>query len=301
MRKLLTAVIAFVALALGITIVHATPTTEIAVTPHAVAPQAVVGGQPDVLSLDVTITAPRGDVLDALVVRQEGTAQWERDLTEVVLWADVGAVGFQGDGSDRRLATGVWDAATNGWAFDRVFESVTAAGTRLFVTVTTSDLPVDQTTVRLSIPTHLDAGLPMSYDRGDRGIFLRTARVASLASVIGTAVHTVRRTTADELPPIVRITEPVSDATLNRNWLLIRGTARDAGGSSVSRVRIGVNRVGRATTWVEATPEVAGYRTWEVRLFDLPRPQAYELRVQAEDWVGNRSAVSAPVMIALTE
>lgn len=279
--------------------VHATPVSEITVTSRDIPAQAIVGGHPDVLALDITIAAPRGDVLDAFVVEQAGTASWQTDLTEAELWRDAGPSGFQGIGIDASLGIGRWVASEHGWVFDRVFASVSAEGTRLFVTVSTTMQPTNSATVQLRIPAHLDAFQPMSYDTGDRGIFLRTARPAPLQAVGSLIAQTLSRRASDDLPPIVRITEPGDGVSFSRDWLLVRGVAQDVGGSTTAKVLLGVNRVGRAITWVEAVPEVPGFATWEARLFGLPTPTTLELRVQAEDWIGNRSAASSPITVEL--
>lgn len=280
--------------------VHATPASEITVTIREIPAQAIVGGHPDALALDVTIAAPRGDVLDALTVEQAGTAQWQTDLTEAEIWRDAGPSGFQGIGVDASLGMGRWVASERGWVFDRVFTPVSAEGTRFFVTVSTTTQPTNSATVQLRIPAHLDAFQPMSYDTGDRGIFLRTARPAPLQAVGGLIAQILSRRASDDLPPIVRIAEPGDGMSFSRDWLLVRGVAQDVGGSTTAKVLLGVNRVGRAITWVEAVPEAPGFATWEARLFGLPTPTTLELRVQAEDWVGNRSAVSEPIAMTLT-
>lgn len=301
MRPYRIAIGVLVVVGFWVTFAQATPTTEITIEQHPVAATTVYGGQPDVLGLDLTIRAPRGDVLDALTVEQAGTAGWQRDLVDLTLWVDDGAVGFQGVGVDRELAHGAWVASENGWVFDRVLEPVAEPGTRFFVTVSTVSSPTDRVTIQLRISTYADAFTPMSYDRGDRGVFLRTARAAPLQPIVGTASHVISRKAADDLAPIVRITEPKDGATFGRDWLIVRGIAKDLGGSAPSRVRVGLNRVGRAITWVDAEPEVAGFATWEARFFELSRPQAYEIRVQGEDWIGNRSVVSEPMTVTLTE
>ncbi|MBI4450170.1 hypothetical protein HY634_03865 [Candidatus Uhrbacteria bacterium] len=301
MRKFIAGAIALGALVVGVAIVRATPTSEITIEQHAVTATTVYGGQPDVLGIDLTMRAPRGDVLDTLFVRQEGTAQWQIDLADAALWVDRGALGFQGIGVDRKVASGVWVASESGWAFDRVWEPVSEAGTRLFVTVSTVAQPTDQATIRLQLPGFRDEFQSMSYDTGDRGVFLRTARAAPLVPIVSTATHIVNRRATDDLAPIVRITEPVDGAAIAQNWMIVRGIAKDLGGSAPSRVLVGLNRPGRAITWVDAVPESSAFATWEARFFEFARPQAYEIRVQAEDWAGNRSAVSVPVTVTLTE
>jgi len=285
----------------GIAIVRATPASEIAIESHPVSAMTVYGGQPDVLGLDLTMRAPRGDILDTLFVRQDGTAQWQRDLADAALWADQGAPGFQGIGIDRKVASGTWVASESGWVFDRVWEPVSETGTRFFVTVSTVSQPTDQATIRLQLPTFRDDFQPMSYDTGDRGVFLRTARPAPLVPIVSDATHIINRRSVDDLAPIVRITEPADGTTMARNWFIIRGIAKDLGGSVPSRVLVGLNRPGRAITWVDAVPEASGFTTWEARFFELARPQAYEIRVQAEDWAGNRSSISAPTAVTLSE
>lgn len=301
MRKLPILLAAFGVVAGSMGAVWALPTSEIAIESHPVFATTVYGGQPDVLGLDLTMRAPRGDVLDTLFVRQDGTAQWQRDLADAALWVDRGAVGFQGIGIDRKVASGAWVASESGWVFDRVWEPVAEAGTRFFVTVSTVTQPTDQATIRLQLPAFRDEFQSMSYDTGDRGVFLRTARPAPLVPIVSAATHSISRRAADDVAPMVQITEPENGMTLARNWFIVRGIAKDLGGSVPSRVLVGLNRPGRAITWVDATPEAPGFATWEARFFELARPQPLELRVQAEDWAGNRSTISTPVSITLTE
>ncbi|MDO8621948.1 MAG: hypothetical protein Q7R80_01840 [bacterium] len=301
MRKFLAGAIVLGAFVVGVAIVRATPISEIIIESHPVSATTVYGGQPDVLGLDLTMRAPRGDVLDTLFVRQEGTAQWQIDLADAALWLDRGAIGFQGIGVDRKVASGVWVASENGWVFHRVWEPVIEAGTRFFVTVSTVVQPTDQATIRLQLPVFRDEFQSMSYDTGDRGVFLRTARAVPLTPIVSAATHSISRRTTDDLAPIVRITEPSDGAAIVQNWMIVRGIAKDLGGSVPSRVLVGLNRSGHAITWTDAVPESSGYATWEARFFELARPQAYEIRVQAEDWAGNRSTVSIPVTVTLTE
>ncbi|MDO8599311.1 MAG: hypothetical protein Q7S02_04335 [bacterium] len=274
---------------------------EVTLTANAVPTVYLSASQRDVLALDLTIAAPGGDALDDLVVQQRGSARWLSDLTNATLWADAGAIGFQGVGVDRKLASGSWNPTASEWVFTRLDLPIVASGTRVFVTVSTGRSPTSNVSVQLRIPAFQDAGIPMSYDVGDAGVFLRTVRPTPLLAMETPVTLTVRTTPSDQLAPLVRITEPAAGDTFARDWLLVRGVGQDSGGSAISRIRVGVNRVGHAVTWVEAVPEVEGAETWEARLFELKRPETYELRVVAEDWTGNTSAVSDPITVTLTE
>lgn len=301
MRKLLFPIglaVVVVSAAIG---VRALGTSDVTVVLRDVPSAAIAAGQPDALGLDVTITPRRADRLDALFVKQEGTARWQTDLTDAKLWADAGAEGLQGIGIDRLLALGVWNANENGWAFSGMDEPVPAGGARLFVTVSTYRSPTGNATIQLAIPAFVDLFTPMSYDTGDRGVFLRTAAPVPTVQLTNAARQSVVAFGADSRAPLVRITEPKAGESFGKNWLLVRGIAQDSGGSAVARVQVGLSRPGRDITWVEATPESAGYATWEARFFELAVPQQYELRVKGEDWVGNRSAESASVTVTLTE
>lgn len=303
MKKIiLSAVIVGVLAIGGAVMVRALSANDVTVTLNNVPEAYVYGGQVDVLGLDFTMKAPGGDFLDDLVVRQEGTAQWNRDLTGAKLWVDDGAVGFQGIAVDRELAKGTWNANINGWSFTSIREPVTAEGARFFVSITTYRTPTSNTTIQLSIPGFVDSGMPMSYDIGDLGVFLRTARATPEAKITNTSRQTIRTTSTDNQAPLIRITEPKAGALFEgRNWILVRGIAVDNGGSSPSKVQVGINRVGKAITWMDATPEVAGFATWEARFFELPVATTFELRVKGEDWIGNRMAESTPIMVTLTE
>ena len=299
MRKLLIGFLGIAALGGVLVVARATTASEVTVALRAIPATELIASDTDALVLDATIAASRGDILDALTVRQEGSAVWQRDVVAAKLWTDAGASGFQGIGVDRMLVSGVWHAETSGWSFSPIGEAITDTGTRFFVTVTTGQSPTNGMTVRLGIPGFRDAFAPMSYDTGDLGVFLRTARPAPAATVSTTA-RTVSVLGVDDRAPIARITEPSPGAVFaGRNWLLVRGVASDSGGSSPSRVRVGLNRVGQAITWVDAVPEVSGFATWEARFFELPNPQTFEIRVQAFDWVGNASTVSEPMTMEL--
>lgn len=298
MRKILPILSIVVVLAL-VAVAKAFTPPELAVTLRQVPARTVSGGEPDALALDLTLAAGKEDVLDVLFVKQEGTAQWQRDLVAAELWADAGATGFQGIGVDRVLATGSWVGNENGWAFTGINEPLGTSAERFFVTVDVYQLPADRTTIRLTIPTMRDAFRRTEYDQGDHGIFTRTARSAPLATLGNTDALSISRPSADSLAPVVRITEPVHGASVAHDWLVVRGVAQDVGGSAVAKVRLSVNRVGQVATWVDAVPEVTGFTTWEARLFELPRGNTLELRVQAEDWIGNRSVVSDPITVRL--
>lgn len=299
MRKALIGFLGIAVLGGAVVAVRAATASEITIELHPIPTAALIASDVDALALDVTMRAPRGDILDAFTVREEGSVVWERDVIAAKLWTDAGAAGFQGIGIDRALAAGTWRSESNGWAFTPIGEPITATGTRFFVTVTTGASPTNNTTVQLGIPGFRDEFTRMSYDTGDLGIFLRTARSAPDA-LIRTTARTVAVRGVDDRAPIVRITEPTSDAAFaGRDWLLVRGVALDSGGSRVNRVRVGINRPGKAITWTDAAPEVAGFATWEARFFELPTPQAFEIRVQAFDWAGNASPVSEPVGVTL--
>jgi hypothetical protein len=289
-------IVAAVAL-IGAGVVFAVRSPQVMITLHDVPARGVYAGE-DVLGIDMSIAAPGGDVLDVLTVRQDGAAQWQIDLASATLWSDAGADGFQGRGRDVPLADGEWDATLSGWVFRAINANVPSGGARFFVTTRIAASPSQQTTVRLQIPAFTDTGLPMEYNGGDRGIFLRTARVVPAAPLVGTT-HTVVQGKEDVTAPIARITDPIGGATTPNDWLHVRGIAYDIGGSAPAKVSLSINRVGHEVTWVDAIPEVTGFATWEARLFGLPRGETLELRVRSEDWVGNRSGLSAPTVVTL--
>ncbi|MFH1099238.1 MAG: hypothetical protein V1723_04980 [Candidatus Uhrbacteria bacterium] len=303
MRKIILFAAILGAIAIGgIFVVHALSGSTISVILNEVPSSYIKTSTKDSLALDVTVATSdaRGDVLDDLVVEQRGTAQQMYDLTGATLWADDGTIGFQGIGVDRELTAGEWNANINGWAFRNIHEPVSATGARFFVTVDVGRSPTSNRTVQLRLPMFMDAASNMSYDHGDLGIFLRTATPAPAAVLLNNASLSIRASSVDDQPPLVRITEPKAGSSFEgRNWLLVRGVAQDSGGSSPSRVQVGINRVGHEITWVDATPEVAAFGTWEARFFELPTATQFELRVKGEDWVGNRAAESTPITVEL--
>lgn len=119
-------------------------------------------------------SAPVDNVIDrlqlnALTVQNAGTALFN-DISEVRLWLDAGAAGFQGAGIDTDL--GAFTADANGWFISGLTTDLSAANNqRLFVSVDIFAGADHGRTIQLRIPMLSDVNTNGAFDAGDEGAF----------------------------------------------------------------------------------------------------------------------------------
>ena len=89
----------------------------------------------------------RDDLLTGFAVTNVGTAA-DSDFAEVHLWQDGGDGQLSGDDQD----LGVMTAGPGGWTSGALSVPLTAAGARLFASVTAAATPTDSATVQLALP-----------------------------------------------------------------------------------------------------------------------------------------------------
>jgi len=99
----------------------------------------------------------------------------------------------------------------------------------------------------------------------------------------------------DNTAPTTRFVSPVPGSTIKTGTILLKGTARDTGGSSVRRIEISLDN---GTTWSEATVvgEDGADKLWE---YAIQNAKARTITVLARsiDWTGN---VETPTSITFT-
>ncbi len=119
------------------------------------------------------------DRLTGIGVQNTGTAVNLTDITLVEVWADAGAAGFQGAGTDTNLgAMTVNSLDTKEWRLGGLTQAVAATvGQRIFVTVDISGgPPTDDATLIFQIPVYNDAGLDgVATADDDVGVFTASA------------------------------------------------------------------------------------------------------------------------------
>ncbi|MEK7813759.1 MAG: PQQ-binding-like beta-propeller repeat protein, partial [Candidatus Desantisbacteria bacterium] len=133
----------------------------------------------DLLLLDFKLpdSDGAGDILNALTCKLTSTSTITHiEINNIYLWADEGAVGFQGQGIDTLLGTGVWDG--DSYEFSGLTQAIPIGGKRLFIT---ADLPldpsVDNLILQIEIPILDDADFDGAFDTGDEGIFVASCHL----------------------------------------------------------------------------------------------------------------------------
>ncbi len=105
------------------------------------------------------------------------------------------------------------------------------------------------------------------------------------------------RAAADSIPPITRVTSPAANSNvLAGQPLTIRGTALDAGGSSVQKIEVSLDE---GVTWnlARAVHNIEASLIWEFT-WQNPVVGTKTIRVRAYDWFGNiESPVVLPVVV----
>lgn len=277
------------------------------VTNHQVPASYIYPQQFDVLVLDLTIpsgVSESGDVLKAIVLQNAGTAHNLSEISKVILWQDAGETGFQGLGIDEVLGEMIFYADNNSWYLKDLNVAVPAQGLRIFASAETVRLPNSDTTLRMQVPVLQDQNLAGLYDPGDLGIFLESKNNGPAdGAVTNNEIQTIRRFVVDNLPPKTVITNLDESAAVTTTDYLIKGMARDQGGSSLQWVRIGINPStdsGQADNWYDAQGTGENYYTWEYNWQNIGQG-VYAVQVRAADWLDNTGTSGGITVTAAKE
>lgn len=115
------------------------------------------------------------DIFTGIGVQNTGTAVDTTDIAAVEVWADAGAVGFQGLGTDTPLGTMTVNSGdTKEWRLGGLAQAVAATvGQRIFVTVDLTATPTNGRTLKFQIPVYNDVDLNgVAIADGDIGVFM---------------------------------------------------------------------------------------------------------------------------------
>ena len=123
---------------------------------------------------DVTLpTAPAGgDTLNALTLKNLGTAKAGSDISLVRVWRDDGDTLFDSR-FDTELGVATWDGV-NSWDGSGLSGSFSGS-IQIFITIDTSSTATADRTIRFAIPQLSDVNGNGGYDAGDEGVFFASS------------------------------------------------------------------------------------------------------------------------------
>lgn len=261
-------------------------------------------GQFDKLALDIVI--PSGnegavDILNALTVKNEGTAYYTGGIKELHLWLDYGEQGFQGWGTDLDLGAGTYRGPQDGWYWENLDVSVPVDGRRLFVSVDMWETPPASTvnyTVQLGIPELNDVNENGVFDNNDHGVFMDSQNNGpSGNSVINVTNQTISYANFDVAGPKVIFTNLNNDQVLVDSSYVIRGAARDQGNSAPEYVKIRISKDGEPTSGLEDVEILTdNFATWEYNWTGIS-DGTYYIQTQSRDFLGYESSTTSITVI----
>ncbi len=256
----------------------------------------------DKLVMDFTVARADGaaDVLNALTLQNDGTA-WGWDISKVVVWADAGAVGFQGMDIDEKLGEAIRYETGGYWYLQALQKTVPAAGLRIFVSIETGTKSVitSNRSLQFKVSALTDSGTVGRFDIGDTGVFLAgTTGVA--AGIVNSNTQTIWVSNYDVSGPKTAVTAPAAGTTLATATYKITGTARDQGGSTPATVQIQINFGLTAGSWVDVVNTGANFSTWEYNWTSIT-DGTYTIKTQGVDWLGNKETVGEGTTVTVDQ
>jgi len=256
----------------------------------------------DRLVMDFTVARADGaaDVLNALTLQNDGTA-WGWEISKVVVWADAGAVGFQGMDIDEKLGEATRYETGGYWYLQALQKTVPTAGFRIFVSIETGTKSVitSNRSLQFKVSALSDTGTVGRFDIGDTGLFLAgTTGVA--AGIINSNTQTIWVSNYDTSGPKTVVTAPAAGAILSTSSYKITGTSRDQGGSTPATIQIQINSGSTAGSWVNVTNTGANFSTWEYNWTNII-DGTYTIKTQGADWLGNLETVGGGTTVTVDQ
>lgn len=249
----------------------------------------------DRLALDAVIPADgsQTDYIQSLAVMNLETASDGRGISDLYLWKDEGAEGFQGMGIDKKVGRGKWDSESATWYWTDMGLTVPQDGLRIFVTVETGRTINSRYTVRLVIPETDDLNGDGIFQVGDKGLFLSSGNTPD-KEIANTSSQLIKSATNDSKAPKAVVTNIPENYQINLNdSYLISGLARDEGFSGMMGVSINIAKTGESGSWQSVITDSTNFGRWTYS-WTPPSSGTYTVKVKATDFVGNES-VSAPI------
>ncbi|MFZ5365212.1 MAG: Ig-like domain-containing protein [Patescibacteria group bacterium] len=251
----------------------------------------------DVLVMDIEIPDNSGqsDMLEAITVKNNGSAQALRNIEKVAIWVDAGPVGFDGMGVDEFLGYAAQDGYSI-WYLSDIYRGVPVGGLRVFVSIETAYSFSTTTTTQFSVPALFDENGNGRFDYGDTGIFVSSENDGPTdEAIVNSASQELHKLSFDYLSPKAVI-DNLSDGdsiSISSGEVTITGQARDRGGSYPAAVSIGING-----QWFEVENTGTYFSAWQYQWFDFGTQSSHEIIVRATDFIGNQF-VSAPINVTV--
>ncbi|MEW6202437.1 MAG: hypothetical protein AB1546_10700, partial [bacterium] len=113
-------------------------------------------GETDKLALDFKVpdNDTATDTLNAIYIKNAGTATNSVDIATVKLYADAGSTGYQGPPTDTLIGSFTWNGASQRWELSSLTTTIPPGGLRLFATVNIASNPTDARTIQIQIPVN---------------------------------------------------------------------------------------------------------------------------------------------------
>ncbi|MBT7007053.1 hypothetical protein HN958_00920 [Candidatus Falkowbacteria bacterium] len=236
----------------------------------------------DNLVLGFNVTPTSEDVLESLVVKNEGTARPVYEIEKVVLYLDDGDDLFQGFAVDEEVGEAVYDETNFVWVFDGLDNVVAVEGQSFFVAAETRNDGTNNRTFNFSISAYYDENGDSDYDKGDKGLFLQSGVSAPDAKLISSKTADYRSSSSDDLDPVIVITNLSDNQVIEATDFVIEGQARDQGGSKPNGLSICINDI---CTSAEGTSAYS--RTWQYDWTDIA-DGTYSIYAKSTDFNGNK-------------
>ncbi|MFA7381806.1 MAG: M23 family metallopeptidase, partial [Bacteroidia bacterium] len=192
------------------------------------------------LYLDADLSALyNADTLDAVTVANTGTAVNSTDISLVKLWQDNGDAVFSASTDTAIDSDCTYNASTSNWECD-VSTQYTAAP-RFFVTVNIPASPTNGATIKMSIPTILDAGTIGAFNTGDKGVFLAGNYDGPSSAVTNANIQTIVTNQNPSTPTSLGPTTLVDGSTGNDNTPTLTFTLADTDGADTVKYQIQID------------------------------------------------------------
>lgn len=251
----------------------------------------------DKLVLDITIPSGAGsgeDKLSAITIKSEGNAVNRNDIEKFNLWSDSGDSGFQGMGKDEELGVFEYDSDNVVWYLSGLKAVIPEQGLRIFVSADISKSATTGRFIQIKIPALSDLNNNGVFDKGDLGVFLESGNNGPIGTaIINSANQSIRPfRTSDDLAPKSVILDPLDNAIIGSESYVIKGRARDQGGSTPAWVKIEIN-----DKWYDVGSTGANYSSWEYQWNNIAEKN-HVIKVKSADWLGNEAIGDSIVITA---
>lgn len=183
----------------------------------------------DNLVLEFNILTTNTDTLKAVGLKNLGTASYLKQISNLVLWADGGPLGFQGMGVDRKIGNLLYATGSLSWYLDNLSEKITDSQ-KFFVSAETYSSLSTGGTIQMQIPVLTDNNSNGTFDIGDLGIFMDSDNNGPTdVNVTNTNSQIISTYSVDAIGPKLVITNLTEGAVINSSHFVIQGMARDQG------------------------------------------------------------------------